>query len=241
MNSGVFKNPNVTRRFERYDPIAPPYLPSHLNDEFEIPLNNIMIPNGWQNVGSQSPLEVVSGGGDGLYVRSPTSTALTSVMFERPLPPGPFTVATRIHNMRQSNWHPTGIYIASSVSDRRHALNIFQPDTTTWYKQIQREVFSAKDTRTFVGTIANWWMQFAFLRFCYNGTTLSFEVSPDGVYWTWAFSEAMTAHFGSDLPDRFGIQMRSERSDDNGYGVWSFVRYFPEAYADIGRVIMLDG
>lgn len=241
MNLGVRGMPIARREYAKYDPFAPPFLPSPLNDEFDVPCINTTPPS-WQNVGSQTATEVVATGYSGLFVRSPATTDLTSVMFERPLPPGPFTVATYVHNVRQSNWHPTGIYVRSSASNRRICWNIFQPDITQWEKRLQVEKFSALDTRDSVTTVAFWWMQFAFLRICYNGTSLFLQASPDGVHWTSAMTEAMTSHFtGGNLPDRFGMQMRSERVDDGGVAAWRFMRYFPTAFSDIGRIEVSEG
>lgn len=244
MNNGVLGLPQSFREYKKYDPFAPPVLPSHLDDEFQIPCRgSVLAPQGWQSVGTQTPVELQVLGSQGLFVRSPTTTALTSVMFERPLPPGPFSIATHVHNIRQTNWHPVGIYVRSSVSGRRICLNLFQTNNAGgWEKQIQVEKFSALDTRDSVSTIALWWMQFAFFRINYDGTTLSLQASPDGFYFTTAFQEAITTHFtGGNLPDRFGMQMRSERVDDNGFGVWRFMRYFPFAFAPIGRDETTDG
>lgn len=247
MNLGIYGGLPTRREYKKYDPFAPPLLPSHLDDEFDTPTNGSangagFVPPGWTSVGSQAALDMQSKG-TGLFVRSPTTTALTSVMFERPLPPGPFIVATHVHNLRQSNWHPVGIYLRSSVSGRRICLNLFQHDNIGgWEKRIQLEKFSALDTRDTVSTIALWWWQSAFLSFFYDGTTLALRVSPDGHFWTWAFSEPMTTYFtGGDLPDRFGMQMRSERVDDNGYGVWRFIRYFSDISADVGRAEYTEG
>lgn len=101
---------------------------------------------------------------------------------------------------------------------------------------LNAENFTALDSRNAVTADLRILDLQCFLRLSYDGTTLYYEVSANGKDWIIIRTEAMTSWFtGGNLPNRVGLQAKPENATFVGGASFEFFRYFPTAFADIGR------
>lgn len=235
MNRGVQRFPR-REVYRVYDPDMPPLNPSPLNDEFEVDSPSVVgAPPGWTSVGTLTPTSVVRLGQ--LTMTRAGEISNNTVAIDRgTLPVGPFTVATKMTLRNMVRYNACGIYVRSSVSGRALNVNMFTNSSTHGDTHIAWERWNNWGSRNSTGSSPRY-DHYAYLRLTSDGTTLNGDYSMDGIEWMRILSEAVSSWFtGGNLPDRFGLKMTPF---DPGTHVtsFSFIRYFPQVDADIGRFV----
>lgn len=234
-NKGLYGLPSRSG-YSIYDPDCPPLNPSPLNDEFNVDMvSRVGAPAGWTSVGTLAPTSVIRLG-QLTMTRAGEVSSNTAAIDRGLLPLGPFTVATKMTLRNMVRYNTCGIYVRSSVSGRAVNVNMFTNSSTHGDTHIAWERWNSWSSRDSVGSSPRY-EHFVYLRLSSDGTTLNYEYSMDGIVWMNILSEALTVWFtAGNLPDRFGLKMTPF---DPGTHVTSFdfIRYFPFANADIGRLI----
>lgn len=235
MNQGRFGIPARKERYQVYDPFCPPADPSPINDEFDT--SGIGVPGNWTDVGALAPTIVVARGD--LEMQCAGNAGANSAAIERVLPAGPFTVATHITTLASLNFNVAGLYVRSSVSGRFFSPNLFSNSAyqygNTWLGVGKWTSFTARSSSA---SELPYYDQSVFLRLNYDGTNLSADFSGQGSHWRPLLTESIGTWFtGGNLPDRVGFILSSFNASNTPRAAWSFLRYFPRAFANIGRTV----
>lgn len=227
---GAALNPIYTK----YDPFCPPVSPSSLDDEFTV--DSSTTPAGWT---------LASGAGSALVrngkcvMTSAANASYAPTVIEKVLPAGPFTILTHAELLGRSLYHNLGMTLRSTASGRAIDHRVYIGPSAD--SRIVNSTTVRLNSYTSEGTGFNDQGAYApmmFLRICYDGTTIYFERSYDGTEFYTVYSEAMTAWFTSgNVPDRFGLHVEARNASNTHKGVFSFLRYAPVAFADLGRNI----
>lgn len=218
--------------YTKYDPFCPPAAPSSLDDEFTV--DQAGTPAGWT---------LVAGAGSALTRRgklvmtSAANAAYAPTVIEKTLPSGPFTILTHAELLGRANFHNLGLTIRSSVSGRAYDHRIYIGPASDSRLINCGPVRLNSYTSENSGTVDQGaYAPMMFLRIVYDGTTLFFEKSYDGTEFYAIYSEAVGTWFtGGNLPDRVGLHVEARNGSLTHKGVFSFFRYAPTAFADLGR------
>ena len=217
-----------------YDPLCPPAVPSSLDDEFDV--DGISVPSGWVDVGALTT--TVSVGRGRLRMSCPANAGASMAAIERTLPSGSFTVATRISNIGIAPFNLCSLYVRNSTTGRLWCTTSFVNSPYAYGNVwLGVESYSSFTTRDLNTVELQYFLREVFFRICFDGSTITAQFSHDGSDWMTMFSEPVTTRFtGGNLPDRVGFKLNSF-SVNGPSGSWDFLRYFPTAFADIGRMI----
>lgn len=221
--------------YTKYDPFCPPALPSSLNDEFLQQQSGT--PAGWTAQGGTAVAVETRLGS--LRIRPLLSSGRNKSALEKTLPSGPFTIATHVTNNGYATYHECGLYLRNTTSGKVKDIRLFNgpSNDTTRFNTAVCEM-TGFSTNGAVPTDQVFFANHQFQRVVYDGTTIYWEISVDGRVWRQLHSETATTYFsGGNLPDRFGVNAASVNASSNFDAVFDFVRYFPVAFADIGREI----
>lgn len=227
---GASLNPIYTK----YDPFCPPASPSSLDDEFNVDQSGT--PSGWTLANGTGTIAVRRG----RCVILPAATSSDSpTAIEKTLPAGNFTVATRLELNATGIYNSASLYLRNSTSGKAYALRLFcGPTNDNRIVNLQVLRYNSLSSFNAVSKEVGGFSPCAFHRIHYDGTTLFFSRSFDGVEFHTVFSEAAATWFsGGNLPDRAGIQAGAQSTTETGEMNFAFFRYFPTSDADIGRNI----
>lgn len=220
--------------YTKYDPFCPPAAPSSLDNEFTVDSSLVSgAPTGFTSVGTLTPTHEVRLGK--LRMVAPAGTGFNSSLVEKNLPSGDFTVATHVSHAVSTSTNVVGLYVRNSTTNQRINIGIYNNSGAYGDKFIAAERFNGFASRTALAT-SGFYDHNVFFRIRLSGSTLFVETSTDGVFWVTNISEAVSSQFGTDLPNRVGLNC-APYSGLECVGVFDFFRYFPTGNADIGRNI----
>lgn len=220
--------------YTKYDPFCPPAVPSALDDEFTV--DQTGTPAGW-TLGAGAGVIAVRRGS--LVITSENNGAYAPTAIEKTLPSGPFTVVTHFTNLGKFTFHNCELGVRNATSLRAMSLRDYvgtSGDTRFHATAILKFTNSYAAEGSGAGEVGSYGPS-QFYRICYDGTTIYLDRSHDGSEWDTVFSEAIGTHFtGGDLPNR--VYLCGEARNATGHkSSFSFFRYAPVAFADLGRMV----
>jgi hypothetical protein len=233
MNDGKYGLPHRAETYRTYDPFCPPLSPSSLNDEFDVDGSGSGAPPGFVSVATLTPTYATRKGK--LVLTSPAATGTVPSAIEKPLPAGPFTVMAHAVQLSPDVYGVGGVYVRRVSTNKRASMALFfvGPFGNGGLTVTKFSNFTSRDSFTDYF----FYDRMFFIRLTSNGTTLHWEYSYDGAEWVSLYSEALATHFGTDLPDAFGIELRSENSGAVATMGFEMLRYAPAFRADLGRMV----
>lgn len=201
---------------------TPPSAPSLLDDEFNLPLA------GWTSIGAAVPVTTVAGGKLDMSVPF-TGAGFNLGGIEKALPPGNFSVITKLSELGTANYSIVGMHIRNVTTGKMLRFIMFRNSAAFTDTFIGVHRYDSLTVRTAVmAEVATAQLEF-FLRISYDGTNISFDRSFDGVTWIRHYTEAIGVEFGASLPDRVGFSIDPYSGSTDGRLSAEFFRYYPLA------------
>jgi hypothetical protein len=220
-------------KYTIYDPMCPPATPSVLNDEFTV--DGVGIPTGWTDIGNLTPTCTVTKGR--LLYQTTAAANFSAASIYKNLPAGPFTIVTRVTLLSEGSFVMGALAISNSTSGRRLVWSMNRRPGNYGVFQCGWQKMSSFTARDAAVDEIEYYTNGAFIAIVYDGTNVYLQYSVDGFFFTTFYQEAMTSYFtGGNLPDRVHLETQSQTSNVPIVSL-DFFRYFPTAFADIGRNI----
>jgi len=219
--------------YTKYDPFAPPTNPSVLNDEFTV--SGSGIPSGWTLATGSGTVTVLNGR---CIITPLTGSGDNPTAIEKVLPTGGFTVLTRMELLGKNTYHNSAIYLRDTVSGKVTVFRIFcgpSNDIRLLNTQVLRyNSFTSFNSISYEGGAFS---PTVFHRIDFDGTTLYFARSFDGVEYDILFSEPASSWFSTQLPNRVGICASTINTSVGCKAVFDFFRHSSTPFADLGREV----